>query len=623
MTTRIYNVCTAAAILLLTAALTAACTDTLQPRPENDLPGEGKFICVTATQGDGAETRVTHTPDGNGNFLVRWAATDRIHVGKRPAKDAYVKGSQFLSSLDIAEGGADQSKARFEGTIAAAHQPTPGDTLFAHYGKLENIIYCYNEIGYEYAGQRQTANNSREHLTDYDFMSAIATYDATPGADHHFSFSHAGSMMKFTLGGLEGQTVKTLTLCTDDGSPAFAYSYGLTRTVSLDLGAEDGSGIAIPPGGKLEAYLMMGATKRPAGKRLVLYAATTDDNYYLARLTGTEIAAGKSYTVEARLTLCTGFEGQGTIDEPYKITTPGDLTKLSMMLNAGMLSTKGKYFRLTGDIDLSGVEEWVPIGINVVEQSFTGIFSGEKEGGGNYSVTGLKCKPASLPSTYRAGLFGNSYGGTIKNVTVSGEIVVNGTKKELVYAAGIVGESSAGTTVENCVSRCTIRVSNAKRAYAGGIIASSSGNGNKDSSGWMPGNTVKNCRNEGDISSCQYTGGIFGEMYASCSATGCTNTGSITSSSTEYPAGGIIGYLYLNGLYQRGILTGWQHSGTTPAQGAPGSIIGSYLIYGHSSNDDNLSRLVLKENEGDTETVIESPFEEDTVGKWPAEASGQ
>lgn len=93
MMTRIYNVCrTATGTLLLTAALTA-CTDARDLLQQNETPREGKFMSVTATQGNGADTRVTHTPNATTQGVdVKWASGDKIYVGKIPAS-----GSQSVS----------------------------------------------------------------------------------------------------------------------------------------------------------------------------------------------------------------------------------------------------------------------------------------------------------------------------------------------------------------------------------------------------------------------------------------------------------------------------------------------------------------------------------------------
>ena len=59
------------------------------------------------------------------------------------------------------------------------------------------------------------------------------------------------------------------------------------------------------------------------------------------------------------------FSGEGTPDDPYQISDAGGLLALAWNVNAKKAEDgyKGKFFALTGDIDLKG-RNWIPIGIN-------------------------------------------------------------------------------------------------------------------------------------------------------------------------------------------------------------------------------------------------------------------
>lgn len=599
MKTRIYNVYKAAAgTLLLTAAL-AACTDSREPMTENETPREAIFFSVTATQGEGAETRVTHEPNDNQGMDVKWATGDKIYVGKFPT-DAYGAISNYLSLLTITHG-MGQTTALFEGGVASEHLPENGETLYAIYGKADKIKFYDSSIRYDYTGQRQTANNDRTHLADYDFMTATAIYNDTPGANHSFSFNHVGSMMKFTISGLGNLTVKKLTLSTYDGSEVFPDSYSSGASISLDLGTGNSSGITIESGGTLEAYLMVPKTTATAGKNLVLYATTTDDKNYATLLKGAQIEAQKFYTVEATLAEYT-FKGGGTTEEdPYQIENAGDLTRLAVMTNSGMMSTQNKYFKLTTDIDMAtGAEAWVPIGNSIVDTySFKGTFLGNKEGE-NYSISNLPSK-----TTYgNAGLFGDlSSGATIKNVTVNGQITINGAEKRI-CAGGIAGQAGY-SIIENCLSNCTITISaNGEGTAAGGIFGKADGD-----------NVVINCTNTGAISSNNHSGGIMGS--ANCETiTNCTNKAEITSSNAEYPAGGIVGYLWLQATNKQFTLTGYTHTGSKPELG-PGYIIGKYSFNQKTSSSGAISTITIKKDASDKGETFSASTEAVVTGKWP------
>lgn len=595
MTTHIYNVCRAAAATLLLTAAVAACTDNRNPLQPDETPQEGRFLSVTATQGGGADTRVTHTPNASGGMDVKWAANDKIYVGKISDINSFLEDG--LSPLTITQAGAGQTTARFEGQIAAGDLPANGETLHAVYGNAERIQVRNGKFYYYYYLQRQTANGDMEHLADYDYMSATTIYNPNAGT-HHFDFHHAASMMKFTLDGLRGQTVNKLTLCTTDGTSVFPHSDVWVEDISLDLGADSDQGINIANGGKLEAYLMIGATKKTAGKGLILYVTTTNNQYYAATLKGDEIVAGKIYTLTATLTKYGSetFQGQGTTGNPYKIATPEDLTKLSLMTNMGFMNTDGLYFQLTSDIDMKDQEAWVPIGGSGTDREFRGTFTGKKDNGGNYSITNL---PAKIKDK-RAGLFGELLGAAIKNVTVSGTLNVTMEEEGEGISAGGIAGNAFKSTIEDCVSKCIIQTT-AYNESAGGIVGSCA-----------YGITITNCKNEGAVTSKE-AGGIIGSVTGKGTITGCSNIGNITSKNEYNPASGIIGILNL-AADESFSLTNCSHTGSSPARGSAGCIIGSYSI--DPGNPEGT--ITISNSEGSTAEPIKGRKSGDTVyGQWP------
>lgn len=592
----IYKVYRAAAsTLLLTAALTAtltACTDSREPLQQNEPPGEGKFFSVTATQGGGAETRVTHEHNATTQGVdVKWADGDKIYVGKKLNENRPIN-SRF-SELTITSADAGQTTARFEGTIKTAHQPAHGETLYAVYGEKRNIWFRNNTFDYSYTDQRQTDNDDMAHLASYDYMSASTIYDSYADT-HHFDFKHAGSLMKFSLDGLGGQKVQKLTLSTLDGTDAFIEGNHSYSSTSLDFGAEDNPGITIANGGKLEAYLMAGATTEPAGKKLILYVTTADGTQYATMLTGAAIAAGKVYTITATLSRY-GFTGAGTPGEPYQINSAGDLTRLLLMTYLKMMDTHEKHFKLTKDIDLAGEELWLPIGD--YNKPFKGTFTGEKATGGNYSITinlvwdKVKCD--------EAGLFGVLNGATIKNVTVKGGMKIT-TEAGRLGIGGIAG-SAGNSTIEGCISQCAVQTTD-NNGVAGGILGYNLGNVK-----------VINCTNEGNVTGVFSGGGIIGESYSNGTITGCTNSGSITA--TDNPPGGIIGVLKLGSTNEKFVVTNCKHEGSKPKPHSAGCIIGSYTI---KQGVTPFSTITITGSEGNSTTSpIIGNANKEVAGKWP------
>lgn len=183
-------------------------------------------------------------------------------------------------------------------------------------------------------------------------------------------------------------------------------------------------------------------------------------------------------------------QGGGTSGVPYLISSGAELKLL-----ATMKDTKGKYFKLTHDIDLDG-REWVPIGDY---NGFCGVFDGAghkitngKFGvihnnvglfgmvGGNATIRRLGVENFTIDiSTAKnltvGGLVGASYG-NIENCYAKGVIKVNYTDTDTnirTTAGGLIGGAYGGS-VQMCYSDADISVSTgvANKLVVGGLVGS-------------------------------------------------------------------------------------------------------------------------------------------------------
>lgn len=236
--------------------------------------------------------------------------------------------------------------------------------------------------------------------------------------------------------------------------------------------------------------------------------------------------------------------GRGTASDPFLISTASELKRLSdAVLNYTDL--KDKYFLQTEDIDISVYLNWQPIGTLGIP--FEGIYNGNDK-----MVTGLHIE------THESwqGLFGFS-SGTIKNLTVKGDINIIGTDEYVYFhsfAAGVCG----GLYNSAIVSNCTNYVNVFGHAYVGGIVG-----GIARSDEMIVGRNqskIINCKNYGTITgndehaineNAMYFGGICGESLGIL--TGNTNYGDVvvTGSKVRY-VGGVcgLGYtIYKYGMY--------------------------------------------------------------------------
>ncbi len=160
------------------------------------------------------------------------------------------------------------------------------------------------------------------------------------------------------------------------------------------------------------------------------------------------------------------FAGGGSVDDPYIISTPGQLAKLANDVNGGK-TYESVYFELDayydevskkyvgGNIDLAG-KIWTPIGY-----SSSYCFKGNFDGNG-YTISNLYTDHKTVTGTNYYGLFGYlGSNAVVKNVQVTNANIVGGT-----YAGIIAGRTSTSVTIEACYATGTIKAS----SYAGGII---------------------------------------------------------------------------------------------------------------------------------------------------------
>ena len=221
----------------------------------------------------------------------------------------------------------------------------------------------------------------------------------------------------------------------------------------------------------------------------------------------------------------------------YSITTSAALTNISGVLQA--------------DIDLSGIEEWIPIGN--ADFPFEGSFDGQ-----NKTISNLTISNATTENQGLFGVFDCSLSDEkrcLSNICVTGSITTSSP-----YVGGLVGQAT-NIVFQNCENYIAI---NSSSETVGGlvgqadtcdfigctnyadIISTSSAIYNLcvgGIAGLITDVTAEYCYNAGDISANMSVGGIFGFEQSSAisypTIEYCVNTGVITGSSYY---GGIVGY---------------------------------------------------------------------------------
>ena len=234
-----------------------------------------------------------------------------------------------------------------------------------------------------------------------------------------------------------------------------------------------------------------------------------------------------------RLTLAqNNFIGEGTVDSPYTLSSVPELVYLAEQVNQGKdKGYEGKYFKLTDDVDLTGVE-WTPIGYTqsgavASGKPFRGTFDGNNKTISNLSV-----------STEEENLFAGfiSYNeGTVKNLKIE-NATIQGKN-----SVGVVAGFNGGT-IENCHVSGTVKVSTTGDDQVGGLVGYNSGQNTKGTP------IIKGCSVSGDVELSSETanqmGGLVGQDYNKGIIEGSYFSGKVTSTknASGTSVGGVVGY---------------------------------------------------------------------------------
>ena len=248
--------------------------------------------------------------------------------------------------------------------------------------------------------------------------------------------------------------------------------------------------------------------------------------------------------------------GTGTQEDPYLISTPKHLENMRRYTAVNSISNNNKpvkYFKLTSDIDLSSIPNWLPLSFNLggtnqgyaymhldgdghVIKNMTSIYPGT--GTSEYwgfagilcgSIKNLGLINVNVSCTNYPGAIAGAVGrttptaglenlqrGSVENCFVTGK--VTGTGK----AGGITGQiGNKGSFVKNCYSTCDVtNTGNTATAYTGGIVGAVIGNAANNT---IAVSYVENCFATGNIKGEKgfvggIAGGVLGGNISNCVA---------------------------------------------------------------------------------------------------------
>ena len=155
------------------------------------------------------------------------------------------------------------------------------------------------------------------------------------------------------------------------------------------------------------------------------------------------------------------FEGEGTTEKPFLISTAADLTKLSSLTNAAATNATygAAHYKLTADIDMAGASF---AGLNCMDTAwnykyFTGVFDGDYHVISNITINST--------SNRARGFISVASGATVKNLGIENISLKGGAM------GGIIAQDSGGkSTVENCYVRVLNATKNVSYETVAGIV---------------------------------------------------------------------------------------------------------------------------------------------------------
>ncbi len=200
--------------------------------------------------------------------------------------------------------------------------------------------------------------------------------------------------------------------------------------------------------------------------------------------------------------------GEGSEVSPYVISNSDDWNALAQYVTDNKDTFEGKFLKLSGDIDFTGVD-LQPLWANNVTY-LQGCFDGA-----GHVLKGIDIKPAG---TYM-GLFGTiGANGIVANMTVAG--VCDATS---VTTGGLAGRLYG--TIRNCINEMNVT---SNKPAVGGFVGRA-----------FKGARLVDCVNKGTVSGTTNIGGIVGTTEAGILFERCGNEGSIVLTGNN--AGGIVG----------------------------------------------------------------------------------
>lgn len=212
-------------------------------------------------------------------------------------------------------------------------------------------------------------------------------------------------------------------------------------------------------------------------------------------------------------------KGDGSAAFPYLLSTPEDLVKMP----ENLIEKTMVYFKMTADIDMAGVENWIPLNAGS-PYDFLVDFDGD-----GHTIDNFHCDYSTYPS-----FFGVLYG-KCHDVNFTNAVITSTTGQSCGIVAGYCGTANHRAEVKN--------------VHVHGKVTGSSKTGVGGMFGVIQDALVTVCSADCDVvSSANYVGGLFGYEKSPAEVRDCWTSGSVEG---PQRVGGICGGLIQtdNGVY--------------------------------------------------------------------------
>lgn len=381
-------------------------------------------IMVSMPQ-EGAESRISLTDEGN-KISAKWKEKDVIYLVPKSATSAEAENiyeyvcnegntNTALFTLSESENGIGLPEGEFYAFYGVKEIGYDNGITYTLESPMETTSKGNNDIyqmslHHAMMAESEYRDNTMSSIVFKSLMSIIEIYSndiseyTTPQTMTFTSDSPEGFITKQTFMASTGNTI---------GEP--------TRSNELKVNYYDAS-----RGWTTYGYFML----MPQDLSGQTMQVALNGIYKSETLTGINFREGVAYT--KKLSLRNAFGGEGTEQDPWIINTPEELLALSKMSYEEL---NGKYVNLGNDIDMTGIEDFQPIGNNhnLLELNFDGH---------HHTISNLTINAYKNEST---GLFATLYNCTAQNVTLT-NITINSDALNIGF---LVGETCKGLGINN------------------------------------------------------------------------------------------------------------------------------------------------------------------------------